>query len=307
MPIKVIDQLPAVESLSAENVFVMTESRAAAQDIRPLRIAILNLMPNKIVTEIQLLRLLANSPLQLDIELIRIDDHVSKHTPESHLNCFYRYFSDVQGQKYDGLIITGAPLGLVDYEDVTYWQQFGEILRWADTHVTSTLFLCWAAHAALYHYYGLQREIRGEKLSGVYWQDVVQPFSPLLRGFDQQFLVPHSRYAQVPKQKYQQHDDLHILAEADVTGAYLLQNSSGSRIFVTGHPEYDLTTLDDEYQRDLAAGLAPRLPENYYRNNDPAQGPLKLWQAHAFLLFSNWLNYYVYQATPFDLNQIGNS
>ncbi|EHR40189.1 MAG: homoserine O-succinyltransferase [Alishewanella agri] len=307
MPIKVIDQLPAVEALSAENVFVMTESRAAAQDIRPLRIAILNLMPNKIVTEIQLLRLLANSPLQLDIELIRIDDHVSKHTPESHLNCFYRYFSDVQGQKYDGLIITGAPLGLVDYEDVTYWQQFGEILRWADTHVTSTLFLCWAAHAALYHYYGLQREIRGEKLSGVYWQDVVQPFSPLLRGFDQQFLVPHSRYAQVPKQKYQQHDDLHILAEADVTGAYLLQNSSGSRIFVTGHPEYDLTTLDDEYQRDLAAGLAPRLPENYYRNNDPAQGPLKLWQAHAFLLFSNWLNYYVYQATPFDLNQIGNS
>ncbi|EIW89281.1 homoserine O-succinyltransferase [Alishewanella agri BL06] len=307
MPIKVIDQLPAVEALSAENVFVMTESRAAAQDIRPLRIAILNLMPNKIVTEIQLLRLLANSPLQLDIELIRIDDHVSKHTPESHLNCFYRYFSDVQGQKYDGLIITGAPLGLVDYEDVTYWQQFGEILRWADTHVTSTLFLCWAAHAALYHYYGLQREIRGEKLSGVYWQDVVQPFSPLLRGFDQQFLVPHSRYAQVSKQKYQQHDDLHILAEADVTGAYLLQNSSGSRIFVTGHPEYDLTTLDDEYQRDLAAGLAPRLPENYYRNNDPAQGPLKLWQAHAFLLFSNWLNYYVYQATPFDLNQIGNS
>lgn len=307
MPIKVIDQLPAVEALSAENVFVMTESRAAAQDIRPLRIAILNLMPNKIVTEIQLLRLLANSPLQLDIELIRIDDHVSKHTPESHLNCFYRYFSDVQGQKYDGLIITGAPLGLVDYEDVTYWQQFGEILRWADTHVTSTLFLCWAAHAALYHYYGLQREIRGEKLSGVYWQDVVQPFSPLLRGFDQQFLVPHSRYAQVPKQKYQQHDDLHILAEADVTGAYLLQNSSGSRIFVTGHPEYDLTTLDDEYQRDLAAGLAPRLPENYYRNNDPAQGPLKLWQAHAFLLFSNWLNYYVYQATPFDLNQIGKS
>jgi len=201
MPVKVIDQLPAVEALSAENVFVMTESRAAAQDIRPLRIAILNLMPNKIVTEIQLLRLLANSPLQLDIELLRIDDHVSKNTSESHLNCFYRFFSDVQQQKYDGLIITGAPLGLVDYEDVTYWQQFGEILRWADTHVTSTLFLCWAAHAALYHYYGLQREIRGEKLSGVYWQQVSQPLSPLVRGFDDQFLVPHSRYAQVPKQK----------------------------------------------------------------------------------------------------------
>lgn len=305
MPVKVIDQLPAVEALSAENVFVMTESRAAAQDIRPLRVAILNLMPNKIVTEIQLLRLLANSPLQLDIELLRIDDHVSKHTPESHLNCFYRYFSDVQQQKYDGLIITGAPLGLVDYEDVTYWQQFGEILRWADTHVTSTLFLCWAAHAALYHYYGLQREIRGEKLSGVYWQQITQPLSPLVRGFDDQFLVPHSRYAQVPKQKYQQHADLHVLAEADVTGAYLLQNSSGSRIFVTGHPEYDLTTLDDEYKRDVAASIAAKIPENYYRNNDPLQGPQKLWQAHAFLLFSNWLNYYVYQATPFDIDQIG--
>jgi len=305
MPVKVIDQLPAVEALSAENVFVMTESRAAAQDIRPLRIAILNLMPNKIATEIQLLRLLANSPLQLDIELLRIDDHVSKHTPESHLNCFYRFFSDVQQQKYDGLIITGAPLGLVDYEDVTYWQQFGEILRWADTHVTSTLFLCWAAHAALYHYYGLQREIRGDKLSGVYWQHVTQPLSPLVRGFDDQFLVPHSRYAQVSKQKYQQHADLHILAEADVTGAYLLQNSSGSRIFVTGHPEYDLTTLDDEYKRDVSAGIEARVPENYYRNNDPLQGPQKLWQSHAFLLFSNWLNYYVYQATPFDISQIG--
>ncbi|WP_423185655.1 homoserine O-succinyltransferase [Alishewanella sp. d11] len=305
MPVKVIDQLPAVEALSAENVFVMTESRAAAQDIRPLRVAILNLMPNKIATEIQLLRLLANSPLQLDIELLRIDDHVSKHTSESHLNCFYRYFSDVQQQKYDGLIITGAPLGLVDYEDVTYWQQFGEILRWADTHVTSTLFLCWAAHAALYHYYGLQREIRGEKLSGVYWQQVSQPLSPLVRGFDDQFLVPHSRYAQVPKQKYQEHADIHVLAEADATGAYLLQNSSGSRIFVTGHPEYDLNTLDDEYKRDVAASIAARIPENYYRNNDPLQGPQKLWQSHAFLLFSNWLNYYVYQATPFDINQIG--
>ncbi|WP_372625916.1 homoserine O-succinyltransferase [Arsukibacterium sp.] len=310
MPIKVIDQLPAVEALSAENVFVMTESRAQSQDIRPLKIAILNLMPNKIATEVQLLRLLANSPLQVDVDLLRIDDHVSKNTPPSHLNCFYRYFSEVQQQKYDGLIITGAPLGLVDYEDVTYWAQFGDILRWADHNVTSTLFLCWAAHAALYQYYGLQREIRGEKLSGVYWQQVTQPLCPLVRGFDDEFLVPHSRYAQVPEQKYQQHEDLHILAEADVTGAYLLQNSSGSRVFVTGHPEYDLTTLDEEYQRDLAgatATAAPKLPENYYRNNDPLQGPQKLWQSHAFLLFSNWLNYYVYQATPFELSQIGQS
>lgn len=305
MPIKVVDQLPAVEALSAENVFVMTESRASKQDIRPLRIAILNLMPNKVTTEIQLLRLLANSPLQVDVDLIRLDNHVSKHTSENHLNCFYRYFSDVQSQKYDGLIITGAPLGLVDYENVSYWPQLSEILAWADGNVTSTLFLCWAAHAALYYYYGLQREIRGDKLSGVYWQQVVQPLSPLVRGFDDEFLVPHSRYAQVPTQKYRHHPDIHVLAEADVTGAYLLQNSSGSRVFVTGHPEYDLTTLNDEYQRDLAAGLAPKIPENYFRQDDPSQPPRKLWQSHAFLLFSNWLNYYVYQATPFNIEQVG--
>ena len=305
MPIKVVDQLPAVEALLAENVFVMTESRAAQQDIRPLKIAILNLMPNKITTEIQLLRLLANSPLQLDIELLRLDDHVSKNTPENHLNCFYRYFSEVEHKNYDGLIITGAPLGLVDYEEVTYWQQFADILAWADKHVTSTLFLCWSAHAALYHYYDLQREIRGKKLSGIYWQQVKQPLSPLVRGFDDAFLVPHSRYAQVPEQKYQQHPDLHILAAAEATGAYLLQNTSGSRVFVTGHPEYDVTSLDDEYQRDLAAGINSALPENYYPNDDATKAPVKLWQSHAFLLFSNWLNYYVYQATPFDLNQIG--
>ncbi|MDP4529345.1 homoserine O-succinyltransferase [Alkalimonas delamerensis] len=305
MPIKVVDQLPAIGALSAENVFVMTESRAASQDIRPQHIAILNLMPNKITTEIQLLRLLANSPLQVDVELLRLDDHVSKHTPESHLNCFYRYFSQVAEQKYDGLIITGAPLGLVDYEDVTYWDQLEGILSWADSHVTSTLFLCWAAHAALYHYYGLQREIRGEKLSGVYNQQLVQPLCPLVRGFDDEFKVPHSRYAQVPKQRFAQHDDLHILAESDVTGPYLLQNSSGSRVFVTGHPEYDVNTLADEYQRDLAAGQNPRIPEHYFPGDDPAQPPLKLWQSHAFLLFSNWLNYYVYQATPFDLGAIG--
>jgi homoserine O-succinyltransferase len=305
MPIKVVDQLPAVGALSAENVFVMTESRAASQDIRPQRIAILNLMPNKITTEIQLLRLLANTPLQVDVELLRLDDHVSKHTPESHLNCFYRYFSQVTTEKYDGLIITGAPLGLVDYEDVTYWDQLEGILSWADSHVTSTLFLCWAAHAGLYHYYGLQREIRGEKLSGVYPQQLAQPLCPLVRGFDDEFWVPHSRYAQVPKQRFTQHDELHILAESDLTGPYLLQNSSGSRVFVTGHPEYDVNTLADEYQRDLASGLTPKLPENYFPHNDPAQQPLKLWQSHAFLLFSNWLNYYVYQATPFDIGLIG--
>lgn len=305
MPIKVVDQLPAVGALSAENVFVMTESRAASQDIRPQRIAILNLMPDKITTEIQLLRLLANTPLQVDVELLRLDDHKSKHTPESHLNCFYRYFSQVTAEKYDGLIITGAPLGLVDYADVTYWDQLEGILSWADSHVTSTLFLCWAAHAGLYHYYGLQREIRGEKLSGVYPQQLTQPLCPLVRGFDDQFWVPHSRYAQVPKQRFTQHDELHILAESDQTGPYLLQNSSGSRVFVTGHPEYDVNTLAEEYQRDLVSGLTPKLPENYFPHDDPTQQPLKLWQSHAFLLFSNWLNYYVYQATPFDIGLIG--
>jgi len=305
MPIKVVDQLPAIEALQAENVFVMTESRASTQDIRPLNIAILNLMPNKVTTEIQLLRLLANSPLQLNVDLLRLDNHVSKNTPASHLDCFYRFFSEVEQQKYDGLIITGAPLGLVEYQDVSYWPQLTQILAWADQHVTSTLFLCWAAHAALYYYYGLQREIRGEKLSGVYAQQVVAPLSPLVRGFDDEFFVPHSRYAQVPQQRYQQHPDIQVVAEADATGAYLLQNRSGSRIFITGHPEYDAYTLDEEYRRDCAAGLNSKIPENYYRQNDPSLGPKKQWQGHAFLLFSNWLNYYVYQATPFDIQQIG--
>ncbi len=305
MPIKVVDQLPAIEALQAENVFVMTESRASAQDIRPLNIAILNLMPNKVTTEIQLLRLLANSPLQLNVDLLRLDNHVSKTTPASHLDCFYRFFSEVEQQKYDGLIITGAPLGLVEYQDVSYWPQLTQILAWADQHVTSTLFLCWAAHAALYYYYGLQREIRGEKLSGVYAQHLVAPLCPLVRGFDDEFYVPHSRYAQVPQQRYQQHPDIQVVAEADATGAYLLQNRSGSRIFITGHPEYDAYTLDEEYRRDCAAGLSSKIPENYYRQNDPALGPKKQWQGHAFLLFSNWLNYYVYQATPFDIQQIG--
>jgi homoserine O-succinyltransferase len=305
MPIKVVDQLPAIEALQAENVFVMTESRASTQDIRPLNIAILNLMPNKVTTEIQLLRLLANSPLQLNVDLLRLDNHVSKNTPASHLDCFYRFFSEVEQQKYDGLIITGAPLGLVEYQDVSYWPQLTQILAWADQHVTSTLFLCWAAHAALYYYYGLQREIRGEKLSGVYAQQVVSPLSPLVRGFDDEFFVPHSRYAQVPQQRYQQHPDIQVVAEADATGAYLLQNRSGSRIFITGHPEYDAYTLDEEYRRDCAAGLNSKIPENYYRQNDPSLGPKKQWQGHAFLLFSNWLNYYVYQATPFDIQQIG--
>ncbi len=305
MPLKVVDQLPAIDALLAENIFVMSESRAIHQDIRPLKIAILNLMPNKAATEIQLLRLLANTPLQVDVELLRLDNHVSKNTPETHLDSFYRYFSAVQQHNYDGLIITGAPLGLVDYENVSYWPQLSDILAWADQHVTSTLYLCWAAHAALYYHYGLQREIRGEKLSGVYWQNVVAPLSPLLRGFDDEFLVPHSRFAQVPQQKYQQHDDIVVLAESDATGAYLLQNRSGSRIFVTGHPEYDRHTLHDEYQRDVLANLQPKLPENYYRNNDPTLAPQKRWQSHANLLFANWLNYYVYQATPFNLAQIG--
>ncbi|MGI5309363.1 homoserine O-succinyltransferase [Rheinheimera sp. WS51] len=305
MPINVVDQLPAVSALLAENVFVMTQSRAVEQDIRPLKIAILNLMPNKINTEIQLLRLLANSPLQVDIELLRLDDHISKNTPENHLNCFYHYFSEVEHKNYDGLIITGAPLGLVDYEEVTYWQQFTAILAWADKHVTSTMFLCWSAHAALYHYYNLAAQIKEQKLSGVYWQQVNQSSVPLVRGFDDAFLVPHSRYGQVAIEKYQQQADLHILAGAQATGAYLLQNTSGSRVFVTGHPEYDASSLDEEYQRDLAAGINSSMPENYYPNNDVTQAPLKMWQSHAFLLFSNWLNYYVYQATPFDLNKIG--
>ncbi|WP_277207554.1 homoserine O-acetyltransferase MetA [Vibrio misgurnus] len=303
MPIKIPDQLPASDVLRAENIFVMSESRAATQEIRPLKVLLLNLMPKKIETETQFLRLLSNSPLQIDIELLRIDDRPSKNTPEQHLNTFYRQFELVKTRNFDGLIITGAPLGLVQFEDVAYWDHLQHIMNWAKNHVTSTLYICWAAQAGLKLLYNLPKRTREEKLSGVYYHTTHQPFHSLLRGFDDCFLAPHSRYADFAADYLAQHTDLDILASSDVAGVYLAATKDKRNVFVTGHPEYDALTLHHEYVRDLGAGLSPALPINYYPNDNPDNKPCASWRSHGHLLFANWLNYCVYQQTPYDLEQ----
>ncbi len=304
MPVKVPDSLPASAILRGENIFVMSETRAEAQNIRPLKLLILNLMPNKIETETQLLRLLGNSPLQVDVELLRIHNRPSRHTPCDHMNAFYRDFEDVKDNNYDGLIITGAPLGDLEFEAVAYWDEIRAIIDWSQQHATSVLFLCWAAHAAFYHLYGIKRYIRESKISGVFEHRRVHEHVPLLRGFDDEFWVPHSRYAQVALDQLKAHPQLMVLAESDVAGAYLVVDRNNRNLFVTGHPEYTRTTLQDEYRRDLAAGLAPKVPDNYYPDDDPTRKPHARWHSHGALLFSNWLNYYVYQQTPFDLSDM---
>ncbi|MEH6629011.1 MAG: homoserine O-succinyltransferase [Motiliproteus sp.] len=303
MPIKIPDSLPAVDVLGAENVFVMTETRAVHQSVRPLKVLILNLMPKKIETENQLIRLLANSPLQVDIELLRIDKRESKNTSPQHLDSFYRDFDQVKGRNYDGLIITGAPLGLVDFEDIVYWDKIQEVIRWSQESVTSTLFLCWAAQAALKVLYDLPKQTRSEKLSGVYEHQILTHHEPLIRGFDDDFLVPHSRNADFPVNFITNHTDLHLLASSEQAGAYLMASTCRRQVYVTGHPEYDAETLAQEYWRDVDAGLLPIIPVNYFPQNDPDQSPKNAWRSHANLLFSNWLNYYVYQMTPYELNQ----
>lgn len=301
MPICIPDTLPAVDVLRDENVFVMTSSRAKSQEIRPLKVLFLNLMPKKIETENQFLRLLSNSPLQVDIQLLRIDKRESKNTPLAHLNSFYCDFDDIREQNFDGLIITGAPLGRVEFCDVAYWPELIEIIEWAKEHVTSTLFVCWAVQAALNILYGMPKITREHKLSGVYWHSPVLKDAILTRGFDDNFLAPHSRYADFPVDQIKKHTDLLVLAESEVAGAYLLASKDKRMAFVTGHPEYDAFTLANEYIRDLDAGINPTIPQNYFANNNPAFTPKATWRSHAYLLFSNWLNYYVYQLTPFDL------
>ncbi len=307
MPVRVPSLLPASQILRSENIFVMSNERAELQNIRPMKVLILNLMPNKIETETQLLRLLGNTPLQVDVELLRIHKRSSKHTNSDHMDAFYRDFSDIQHNNYDGLIVTGAPLGELEFEQVTYWQEIKTIIDWSQQHATSVLFLCWAAHAALYHLYGLKRQLRQEKISGVYLHQRVERHVPLLRGFDDRFWVPHSRYAQVPLEWLVAHPELNVLAHSEEAGAYLAVSNNNRNLFVTGHPEYTRTTLQAEYQRDLAAGLAPLLPANYFPNNDPNAEPHGNWHAHGALLLSNWLNYYVYQATPYDLTTLNAS
>ncbi|MBV7316804.1 homoserine O-succinyltransferase [Shewanella sp. NIFS-20-20] len=304
MPVKIPDNLPAAEILTSENIFVMSESRAALQDIRPMKVLILNLMPNKIETETQLLRLLGNTPLQVDVDLLRIHDKHSKHTPSDHMNNFYRDFDEVRSRNYDGLIITGAPLGQVDFTDVTYWQHITEIIDWSQTHVTSVLFLCWAAHAGLYHLYGLERELLAKKRSGVFRHQRVHLPVPLLRGFDDEFFVPHSRYAQIPCDQLAQHQQLQVLASSERAGAYLIISENNRNLFVTGHPEYQKYTLRDEYQRDTQQGLNPEIPCHYFPDDNPDLEPIARWHSHGSLLISNWLNYYVYQMTPYDLSDM---
>ena len=304
MPVRVPSSLPAVEALRNENIFVIDEQRASSQDIRPLKIAILNLMPLKIMTETDLLRLLSNTPLQIEIDLIEPDGHVCKNTPREHIEAFYKKFDDIKGDNYDGFIITGAPVEKVDFEEVDYWQQLTEIFAWARTHVTSTLYICWAALAGLYYHYGVKKYVLDRKISGVFKHHIDDPRNPIFRGFDDEFYVPHSRYSEVHKVDIEPIADLKIISESNESGVYMVMGRGGREFYITGHSEYSPGTLDFEYHRDLEKGLNPHIPENYYTDDDPAKKPIVRWRSHANLLFTNWLNYFVYQETPYDIRKI---
>lgn len=304
MPVRVPSSLPAVEALRNENIFVIDEQRASSQDIRPLKIAVLNLMPLKIMTETDLLRLLSNTPLQIEIDLIEPDGHVCKNTPREHIEAFYKKFDDIKGENYDGFIITGAPVEKVDFEEVDYWQQLTEIFAWARTHVTSTLYICWAALAGLYYHYGVKKYVLDRKISGVFKHHIDDPRNPIFRGFDDEFYVPHSRYSEVRREDIKPIADLKIISESNESGVYMVMGRGGREFYITGHSEYSPGTLDFEYHRDLEKGLNPHIPENYYTDDDPAKKPIVRWRSHANLLFTNWLNYFVYQETPYDIRKI---
>ena len=304
MPIRIPDALPAAAQLESENIFVMTEYRALHQDIRPLRVLILNLMPTKIATETQIMRKLSNTPLQVEVDLLRTKTHEATHVSAGHLETFYRTFDDIRDIHYDGLIITGAPVEQMPFEEVDYWPELCQIMDWSTTHVHSTLHICWGAQAGLYHHYGIQKYDLPAKASGVFEHYLVKPQSPLVRGFDEVFYAPHSRWAGLDRAAIDACPDLRVLAESDAAGPMLLSTESGRQIFVIGHPEYDKYTLDAEYKRDVKAGKPINVPCNYYPDDDPARDPLFRWRAHGYLLYTNWLNYYVYQDTPYDLNHL---
>ena len=299
MPIRTQSDLPAKEILERENIFVMDENRAMHQDIRPINIVIVNLMPLKEDTELQILRSLSNTPLQVDVSFLTPASHSSTHTSKSHLNKFYQTFDEIKKQYFDGLIITGAPVELMEYEEVDYWPEICEIMEWSKTHVTSTLHLCWGAQAGLYYHYGIPKHILDEKMFGVFRHKVMNRKIPLVRGFDDYFYAPHSRHTEIRKEDILAHEELTILAESEEAGVFLLMNQDGSQIFVMGHPEYDRMTLDSEYKRDKEKGLPISLPANYYPNDDDTQRPLLQWRSHGNIMYANWLNYYVYQQTPF--------
>ncbi len=301
MPIKVQNDLPVKEILERENIFVMDEHRATHQNIRPIEIGILNLMPLKEDTELQVLRLLSNTPLQVNVTFVTLSSHESKNTALSHLNQFYERFADIKDRRFDGFIITGAPVEKIHFEEVDYWEELKELMDWTNSHVTSTLHICWGAQAALYYHYGIDKCLLDRKLFGIYKHRVLNRKIPLVRGFDDVFLAPHSRHTDVPVEKIRAHKEITILAESDEAGVFLASAKEGRQIFVMGHPEYDRMTLDSEYKRDLSKGLPIDLPKNYYPQDDPENKPLLTWRSVSNNLYTNWLNYYVYQVTPYDL------
>ena len=299
MPIKIQNDLPARAVLEWENIFMMDEKRALSQDIRPLEILILNLMPIKEDTETQLLRALSNTPLQVDVTFMMVKTHESKNTSASHLNKFYCYFDDVKNRKFDGMIITGAPVELLEFQEVNYWEELTGIMEWTKTHVTSTVHICWGAQAGIYYHYGIRKYKLPKKLSGLYENRVLDRRIPLVRSFDDVFWAPHSRYTGVRREDILKCPDLMLLAESEDAGVYLVQSKDGKQVFVMGHPEYDMMTLDQEYKRDVAKGLNPDIPVHYYKGDNPDNSPKLIWRSHAGLLYSNWLNFYVYQETPY--------
>ena len=304
MPIKIPNDLPATQTLQNENIFVMTEKRAITQDIRPLKLLILNLMPKKIETETQLSRMLGNTPLQVEIELIRTVSRESKNTSQEHLLAFYKSFEDVKNENFDGMIITGAPVENMEFEEVDYWDELCEIMEWTKSHVHSTFHICWGAQAALYYHYGIKKYPLSEKLSGVFMHKADYKHSMLLRGFDDVFPAPHSRHTTILREDIEANPALRILASSEKAGIYAVTAKKGRQFFITGHSEYDADTLKNEYVRDLAAGMNPHIPDNYFPDDDPTKEPMVTWRSHGTLMYTNWLNYFVYQTTPYDIGEI---
>lgn len=307
MPIKIPGSLPALQVLASENIFVMTHERAVSQDIRPLKIVLLNLMPTKIETETQLLRVLSNTPLQVDITLLQMASHHSKNTPATHLNLFYKTFDEIRDEKFDGMIITGAPVEKLPFEEVDYWPELCRIMEWSRKSVYSTMHICWGAQAGLYYHFGVPKYLLPQKISGIFRHRLLDPLHPLVRGFDDNFWAPHSRNTEVRREDIEKHSSLEILTESNAVGVHIVTTRNARQIFVTGHEEYDRDTLKREYLRDVKKGIHPLIPQNYFPNDDPTQKPLFTWRSHAFLMFSNWLNYFVYQNTPYDIKNISES
>lgn len=304
MPLIIPNELPAAEALQSENIFTMDRGRAVTQDIRPLKIVIVNLMPTKIATETQLARVLSNSPLQVEMTLVTMDSHESTHISQEHMDSFYKTIDEIKDDYFDGMILTGAPVEQMPYEQVDYWKELCEIFEFAKTHVYSSMFICWGAQASLYYHYGIDKRLLDKKVFGVFEHKVVRPHNPLVRGFDEIFYAPHSRHTEILREDIEKHPELRILADSPEVGPHIISTENGRQIFVLGHQEYDKGTLAGEYFRDADKGLKIDVPENYFRNDDPEEDILFRWRSHASLLFSNWLNYYVYQDTPYDLGEL---